>query len=103
MKKLLALVLLLGSYGGTAFAHPGCDCTEYPVPGNCADCCGVAKGVITAATTAEITLSTRQGTTEKFTLTERTRERGEPKAGANVTVVYKKSSREIGLITTKEK
>ena|SRR3974390_128630 len=81
-----------------------CKCTEYPVPGSCSKCCGVASGTITAATGSSVTIKTGDGAEHVFSVNSETRTDhnwgapGKHEEGARATVIFNKETKVAGAI-----
>ena len=100
MKRILAIVLLVGLWKGDVLGHLGCDCKEYPVPSNCVDCCGVANGIVMLVTKTQVAISTPAGEKQAYKITGSTVYDVQPEEHQKVTIVFKKATKGIGLITT---
>jgi hypothetical protein len=101
MKRLPEFVLLLVLGGGLMVGQDqcaNCKCTEYPVPKECEKCCGVITGKVSESSTTQVKVTAAGGESHELTVTHKTVISGKFEPGDQVTVVYRRSTNEAGLI-----
>ena len=106
MKNLCSSVIvvwLLAALAIGAEQCADCKCTEYPVPGSCSKCCGVAIGTITKATASSVTIKTENGAERTFTIQHETKTDHnlamyQNEKGSKVRVVYNTETKVAGSI-----